>query len=127
MNRLEALFIFIGLTMIAIGAFFDIVSGIGVLKLPNFFTRIHAVTIGAVGGSVLPLIGVAVVSLAFKDLGIQRFYLAGVSIAGAIFILILAPTGSHSLARAAYMMCKAPRKPLVYDALESSRREAKCP
>ncbi|MEM4627694.1 MAG: monovalent cation/H(+) antiporter subunit G, partial [Ignisphaera sp.] len=85
----------VGLTAIIVGAFFDIVSAIGVLKLPNFFTRIHAVTIGAIGGSVLPLIGVALLSLALEDLGVHRFYLDGTSIAGAVLILILAPTGAH--------------------------------
>ncbi|MEM0153372.1 MAG: monovalent cation/H(+) antiporter subunit G [Ignisphaera sp.] len=116
----------VGLTAIIVGAFFDIVSAIGVLKLPNFFTRIHAVTIGAIGGSVLPLIGVALLSLALEDLGVHRFYLAGTSIAGAVLILILAPTGAHSLAKAAYIMCQAPRKPLLYDALENKVEGGLC-
>ncbi|MCS7110942.1 MAG: monovalent cation/H(+) antiporter subunit G [Ignisphaera sp.] len=116
----------LGLTAVTVGAFFDVVSAIGILKLPNFFTRVHSVTIGAIGGSVLPLIGVALISIALEDLGPQRFYLVGTSIVGAIFILILAPTGAHSLARAAYTMCQAPRKPLIYDALENMKEGASC-
>lgn len=116
----------VGVSAIVVGAFFDIVSAIGILKLPNFFTRVHSVTVGAIGGSVLPLVGVALVSLALEDMGPQRFYLAGTSIVGAILILILAPAGAHSLARAAYTTCQAPRKPLIHDDLEGGERAGLC-
>jgi len=91
-----------GEVLLAIGAFFDVVAAIGMLRLPDFYTRLHALTVGTIGGAVLPLLGVTILSIGCSFLGTYRWYLAGASAITAILILILAPAGSHAIARAAY-------------------------
>ncbi|MEM0487065.1 MAG: monovalent cation/H(+) antiporter subunit G [Sulfolobales archaeon] len=90
-----------GISFLVIGCFFEIVGAIGVLRLPHFLTRAHAVTVASVGGAVLPLIGVALMSLSYTELGLGRIYLACLCIVTALLILIVVPTGSHALVRAA--------------------------
>jgi monovalent cation/proton antiporter, MnhG/PhaG subunit len=110
-------FVGLGVTLIITGAFFELVGAIGVLKLPNFFMRLHALTVSCIGGSVLPLIGVVVLTIGLEEIGSQRLFIMGVCLISAFIILVLAPSGSHSLARAAYFSNAAPKQPLEYDAL----------
>ncbi len=111
----------IGLTLLLIGAFLEIMGAIGMTRLQGFFNRVHAATVSAIGGSVTPLIGVSLLSLALEELGIRRFYVAGNSLTAALLILILAPAGTHALARAAYKSREV-LKNFVYDALEEDKR-----
>lgn len=76
-----------------LGAFFFLAGTVGLLRLPDFYSRAHAAakcdTVGA--GSIL-------LALAFA-LGPG---LAGLKLLGlAILILVAGPTASHALARAA--------------------------
>jgi len=106
---------FVGLALVSLGAFFEIVAAIGILRLPNFYTRVHAVTIGAVGGTVLPLIGVAFLAVSRYSVDPSSVYLAILCITSTLLILVTAPTGSHALMRAAYIYEKRREK------MESSR------
>lgn len=106
-----------GLALIAIGVFYDFIGAIGLLRLPNFYTRLHAATAGAIGGAVVPMIGAALVALGAEYLGPPRFFLAGAAFASSILLMILAQAGSHALARAAYISSEAVREPILYDAL----------
>ncbi len=49
----------IGYTLIAIGAFFILSSVVGLLRLPCFFTKIHAASIADSTGIPLTLLGLA--------------------------------------------------------------------
>ncbi len=111
----------VGLTLLLIGAFLEMVGAIGMTRLQGFFNRVHAATVSAIGGSVTPLIGVSLLSLALEELGIRRFYIAGTSLTAALLILILAPAGAHALARAAYKSREV-LKSFVYDSLEEDER-----
>lgn len=111
----------IGLALIAVGVFYDFVGALGLLRLPNFFTRLHAATAGAIGGAVVPMIGAALLALGADYLGSQRFFLAGAAFASSILLMILAQAGSHAIARATYISGEAPRDPILHDALEKSR------
>jgi multicomponent Na+:H+ antiporter subunit G len=76
-----------------LGAFFFLAGTVGLLRLPDFYSRAHAAakcdTVGA--GSIL-------LALAFA----MGPGLAGLKLLGlAILILIAGPTASHALARAA--------------------------
>ncbi len=113
---MEDLMIAIGLVMIAIGAFFEIIGALGVLRLKGFFNRIHAVTASAIGGAALPLLGVALISAFAPWIAPQGYYLTGICLVATILILLLAPAGAHALARSAYM-CKSIRKKFVHDDL----------
>ncbi len=119
---LNALLIYIGEALVAIGVFCDLAASIGMIRFPNFYTRLHAATVGTIGGAVVPLIGVALMALGADWLGNYRFFLAGASIVAGILILLLAPVGSHVLAQAAHRGGLAPREPIAFDHLEEDRR-----
>ena len=91
-------YIFLG-----IGVFFNIIAGIGLLRFPDVYTRLHAGTKCTTFGSIFILGSVIL-------LGIRTFYFGnteganlalhvGVALAA---ILLTNPTGAHALARAAH-------------------------
>ncbi|MEM1526654.1 MAG: monovalent cation/H(+) antiporter subunit G [Ignisphaera sp.] len=90
-----------GATFLILGGFFEIIGAIGFIRMPDFFTRAHAVTVASVGGAVLPLIGIALISLSHTELGLGRVYLASLCLITALLLLIVVSTGSHALVRAA--------------------------
>jgi len=114
---IDLVLVTLGLVLISIGVFYDFVGAIGLLRLPNFFTRLHAATAGAIGGAVVPMIGSALVALGADYLGPPRFFLAGAAFASSILLMVLAQAGSHAIARAAYLSGEAPREPILHDAL----------
>jgi multicomponent Na+:H+ antiporter subunit G len=119
---ISLLLVILGLTLIAIGVFFDFVGALGLLRLPNFYTRLHAATAGAIGGAVVPMLGASLLALGAEYLGPQRFFLAGAAFASSILLMILAQAGSHALARATYISQGAPLEPIEYDALRERGR-----
>jgi len=119
---ISLILVVVGLALVAIGVFFDFVGALGLLRLPNFYTRLHAATAGAIGGAVVPMLGASILALGAEYLGPQRFFLAGAAFAGSILLMILAQAGSHALARATYISREAPTAPIKYDALEERGR-----
>ncbi|MEM1677898.1 MAG: monovalent cation/H(+) antiporter subunit G [Ignisphaera sp.] len=113
--------IIIGEILIAIGAICDLIAAIGMNRFPNFFVRLHALTVGTIGGAFVPLIGVALLVLGAEFLGVYRFFMAGASIISALLLLFLAPVGSHAIARAAHRSKAATVHPKVVDRLEEDR------
>jgi len=116
--------VIVGLALIAVGVFYDFVGAIGLLRLPNFFTRLHAATAGAIGGAVVPMIGAALVALGADYLGPPRFFLAGAAFASSLLLMVLSQAGSHAIARAAYLSGEASVEPALYDALKKREGEA---
>lgn len=86
----------IALVLTAIGVFFIVLSAIGILRLPDLYTRVHAVgkagTLGVIG--VLLAVGAH-----FADLLISVRMIALIA-----FFLITAPVAAHMLDRAAYLI-----------------------
>jgi len=113
----------IGLILITIGAICDLLASIGLNKFPNFYVRMHAATIGVIGGAVVPLIGIGLVALASDQLGIYKFMVFGVSIFTAILIMIASPTGTHILSYAAHKAKLVPVYPRVVDKLEEAEEK----
>ncbi|MDK6028589.1 monovalent cation/H(+) antiporter subunit G [Ignisphaera sp. 4213-co] len=114
---IDLILIVLGLILVIIGVFCDFVGAIGLIRLPNFFTRLHAATVGAIGGAVIPMLGAALIALGYEPLGETRFILAGVAFTTSLITMVLAQAGSHALARAAYRARAAPLQPIIYDAL----------
>ncbi len=112
-----------GEVLIAIGIFCDLMGALGMLRFPNFFVRLHAATVGTIGGAVVPLIGAALLAAGAEFLGYYRWFMAGASLVTAILIMMLAPAGSHVLARAAYRSRVAKVEPKVVDQLEEVIKE----
>ena len=92
----------VGGAFVFLGGLFDLIAAIGVNRFPDLYTRLHAVTIGAIGGAVYPIIGAAlIVAGAQIPLGEKLGFILPMLLAAAL-IVITAPTGSHAIARAAY-------------------------
>lgn len=115
----------IGFILITIGALCDLIAAIGMNRFPNFFVRLHAATIGVIGGAVIPLMGIAMVSLVSDQLGTYRYAVSGVAFITALVIMIVSPTGTHILAYATHKAKLAPVYPKVIDKLEEKEASSK--
>ncbi len=82
----------LGAILIASGVFFLIAGTIGYLRLPDFFTRMHAIGKSDTLGALLSLLGVA--CLAGWSLLALKFVIV------ALFIFLANPTATHAIARA---------------------------
>ena len=83
----------IGIILLFGGVFFVVVSAIGVVRLPDFYTRLHASGKAETLGALLCLTGLAV----YGGLTLTSFKLVLVS----VFLLFANPIGTHVLSRAA--------------------------
>lgn len=81
-------------TLIVVGALFALTASIGLLRLPDIYTRMHAASKAGTVGSCLMLIALAV--------HIGEFATALRALAGVVFFLLTAPISAHLLAKAAY-------------------------
>lgn len=100
--------------LIVIGALFALIASIGVLRLPEFYTRMHAASKAGTLGSGLMLIAVAVHA---GDLGTVTRALAGV-----VFFLLTAPISAHLLAMAAYKVGYRLGRDAVCDEMSAESR-----
>jgi multicomponent Na+:H+ antiporter subunit G len=80
---------------VLVGAFFVLAAAVGVLRMPDVYTRMHAATKSGTLGSGLMLVGVAVVA-GDSDVVLR-------ALAALIFLIATAPIAAHLLGRAAYM------------------------
>lgn len=78
----------------AAGLFFMLVAAIGVLRLPDLFTRMHAAT----KASTLGISGIALAALVFFGDGTTATRVLLII----LFFFLTAPVGAHALGRAAY-------------------------
>jgi multicomponent Na+:H+ antiporter subunit G len=79
--------------LLGAGSFFLLVGGIGLLRLPDFFTRLHAAGITDTAGAGLMLVGLMLQS---------GLTLVTVKLLLALFFIIFTcPTACHALAKAA--------------------------
>jgi multicomponent Na+:H+ antiporter subunit G len=86
--------IYFGCALLLIGSAFVLLAAIGVLRLPDLYTRMHAASkAGAVGGGLI-LLSVAVMS--FEAAVSLR------AIVGVIFLLLTTPVSAHLLARVSH-------------------------
>ena len=84
----------IAAVFLVLGGLFALVAGIGVLRLPDVFMRMHASTKAGTLGVGLILVALAIL---FADIdSVSR------SIAAFLFILITAPVAAHIVGRAAH-------------------------
>ncbi|MEM1680545.1 MAG: monovalent cation/H(+) antiporter subunit G [Sulfolobales archaeon] len=115
---IEYITVLIGSALLLIGAICDLIGALGMNRFPNFFVRLHAATVGTIGGAFYPLIGAALIAFSSEYLGTYRWFVGGCALVSAFLILILAPAGSHALARAAHKSKTAVVAPKVVDHLE---------
>jgi len=103
MSFISILAYIVGGALVFLGGVFDIIAAIGVNKFPDLYTRLHAVTIGAIGGAVYPIIGsmIIVCGADWLSLHAKLSYILPMALVAAL-IIITAPTGSHAVARAGF-------------------------
>ena len=84
--------VYAGCVVLLLGAAFTLVATIGVLRLPDLYTRMHAASkAGAVGGGLVLL----AIALMCFDAGVALR-----AVVGMIFLLLTTPVAAHLLARA---------------------------
>jgi len=87
---------------IGAGGFFIIVSAIGINRMPDVFTRIHAVSVGDTFGAALMIVGMMVVA-GFTLVTVKLLLLL-------LFLWFIGPVATHAIARAAL---QAGEKPML--------------
>jgi len=104
--------------LLAIGIFFNILAGLGLLRFPDVYTRLHAGTKCTTFGSIFIIGSVIILGLKTWYLGdINGSTLAIHSVGALIAILLTNPTGAHAIARAAYKSGVKPHGAII-DELE---------
>ncbi|MFC1529479.1 monovalent cation/H(+) antiporter subunit G [Gemmatimonadota bacterium] len=76
------------------GSFFVIIGAIGLLRLPDFYTRVHAASITDTVGAWLILLGL-LLQVEHTMVGIKVVFIL-------IFLFLTSPLASHALTKAAY-------------------------
>lgn len=105
--------------LISIGVIFTIVAVIGVLRLPDIYTRSHAATKSVTFGVLCTLTGVFLYFWLIEgDFNIKLFL-------GIVFLFITAPIGGHLMARAAYISGVKPSELTVRDEMKEVIERAK--
>ncbi|WP_368914771.1 monovalent cation/H(+) antiporter subunit G [Exiguobacterium acetylicum] len=79
-----------------LGMGFSLVTALGLIRLPDVYTRAHAASKSATLGVMSILIGVIIYFVTEDGFFSSRVVL------GILFVLITAPIGGHLIARAAY-------------------------
>ncbi len=83
-----------GQILIVIGILFNIFGCIGLVRFPDVYNRLQASTKCVTLGTILLLIGVALVS--------HSGSISAKAVICAVFILITSPTAAHAIAKGAY-------------------------
>lgn len=102
----------IGAIITLIGSLFLLLGSIGLIRMPDVFTRIQAGTKASTLGTLLSLLGLGIIYL---DMAGKIFLLI-------VFIMITNPVSSHLLARAAHYIGVKKADVTVVDKLEEKER-----
>ena len=84
----------VGSALLLVGAVLAIIGTIGVLRFPDFYTRLHAASVTDTAAATLALVGMALLAPSLAVV----FKLAVVW----LFLFLTGPTSSHALANAAH-------------------------
>ena len=86
---------------LACGAFFSLVGGIGLVRMPDFYTRMHGASVTETLGAGFMLIGLILQA----GLTLVAVKLAMIG----LLLLFASPTATHALAKAALLGGLAPK------------------
>lgn len=87
--------------MLLAGAAFVFIGGIGILRLPDLYTRMHAASLTDTLGTLLLLLGIMLQA----GLSLATIKLAAI----AMFLLLTGPTATYALANAALLSGELPK------------------
>ena len=89
--------------LLIVGVFFNLIAGIGLLRFPDVYTRLHAGIKCTTFGSIFICGSIILLGLKMWFQGISDGSALVIHTAGALIaILITNPTGAHAIARAAH-------------------------
>jgi multicomponent Na+:H+ antiporter subunit G len=107
--------IYAGCVVLMLGATFTLIAAIGVVRLPDLYTRMHAASkAGAVGGGLVLL----AIALTCFDAGVALR-----AIVGMVFLLLTTPLAAHLLAMANYRVTDQTLVTMPGAGLKSKRRQ----
>lgn len=99
------------------GGLFSLIGGVGLLRMPDFYTRTHAASLTDTMGATLILLGLGI----HNGLDLVSVKLLIIF----LFLFLTSPTAAHALVKAAYSKgLEAPHIEEAAGAVESIRREA---
>ncbi|SDX57444.1 monovalent cation/H(+) antiporter subunit G [Halobellus clavatus] len=90
----------LAIALVVAGTFFGFVAVVGIVRLPDLYTRAHATSKSDTLGIILTLSGAALVFGA--DLAVAKTAVLG------LFLFVTNPTAAHAITRAAYDQGIAP-------------------
>ncbi|MCT4654864.1 MAG: monovalent cation/H(+) antiporter subunit G [Cohaesibacter sp.] len=93
--------------ILIVGALFALLAGVGMVRFPDLYTRMHAASKAGTLGSGLMLLALAIYS--------AEFSVVSRALAGIVFFLLTTPVAAHLLARAAYMRGTKPWEGTIMD------------
>lgn len=103
--------------VIMVGVLFVVIGAVGLLRLPDFYIRVSAITKAATVGVACIMIGVA---LNYNEISVALKAFAVV-----LFLMITSPIASHIIGRAAYNDGVPLWKKTQFDELEEYKKNAK--
>ena len=110
----------IGFACGAIGLLFFLGAAVGMVRFPDFYTRMHAAGKGDTLSTMLMLTGFALVTLEDFSLGSWLLFIKIMAVV--LFIYLTTPTSSHALMRAAF---EDDEMPLTEGDLKKSKKKRK--
>ena len=105
----------VGTVVIAVGLLFDLFGCVGLVRLPDIYTRLQAATKCVTLGTCMILIGVAV-RCGFDPTGVKALLCMA-------FVLVTSPTAAHAIARGAYQSGIGLAEPKVVDRYAEARAD----
>jgi len=90
---MESLILVLSWAFIVSGSFFAVIGAVGIVRFPDFWSRLHAASISDSAGVILLLVGMGVQA----GLGLISVKLLIIG----IFLFITGPTATHAVANAA--------------------------
>jgi multicomponent Na+:H+ antiporter subunit G len=90
----------ITISFVVLGTFFMFIGSVGVVRLPDFFTRSHATSKSDTLGIMLIVVGL----MFFEGFSLNSLKLVIVF----VFVALANPVGAHALARAAFKFGEKP-------------------
>jgi multicomponent Na+:H+ antiporter subunit G len=109
---------------ISIGIFFNVLAGVGLLRFPDVYTRLHAGTKCTTFGSIFLIGSVVLIGLKMwweKDT--SGSVLALHSVIALIAILLTNPVGAHAIARAAHLSGVQPVRAVIDELAQKSEKK----
>ena len=110
----------IGVVCGVLGLVFFLGSAVGMVRFPDFYTRMHAAGKGDTLSTMLMLLGFGMVTM--EDFSIGSWLLLIKILAVVLFIYLTTPTSSHALMRAAF---EDDEMPMTEEDLKKSKKREK--